>query len=210
MTMIGFKSTLLNATLAVIAAIPLATAGLFTSAGSAQAYTGAFTFDGDGTTATINNTGVDFVTNPGRIELGVKTGDFSSDSFGNIYDFFTPLGAPSALFIDIDPVANGAKELFLTRVLGPTFGNALGGAKISFDFHGFFEDGSKAIGNIDFTTFDFDSAETASAAYTAGTTIRGSFKGVTVSSVPEPTTLLGLGLVGASMTVARRRKVAKA
>jgi PEP-CTERM motif len=44
--MISFKSKLLNATLAVTAAIPLATAGLFTSAGSAQAaaLTGGFNF----------------------------------------------------------------------------------------------------------------------------------------------------------------------
>ncbi|MEA5623650.1 PEP-CTERM sorting domain-containing protein [Nostoc sp. UHCC 0251] len=208
--MISFKSRLLNATLAVAAALPLATAGLFTSAGSAQAYIGSFTFDGDGTIANIHKTGVDFLTNPGRIELGAKKGDFSGDSFGNIYDFLTPLGGPSTLFIDLDPVANGAKELSLTSVLAPTFGTVFGGATISFNFSGVFEDGSKAIGNIDFTTFDFDSEEAVSTAYTAGTTITGSFKGVTVSSVPEPATLLGLGLIGASMTVVRRRKVAKA
>ncbi|MEH2050541.1 PEP-CTERM sorting domain-containing protein [Nostoc sp.] len=204
--MISFKSTLLNATLAVAAALPLATAGLFTSAGSAQAYTGKFTFDGDGTTANITNTGVDFLTNPGRIELGLKSGDFSGDSLGNIYDFLTPLGTPSTLFIDLDPIGNGGKELSLTSILGPTFDTVFGGSTISFNFRGLFEDGSQAIGNIDFTTFDFDSKESVSAAYTAGTTIRGSFKGVTVSSVPEPATLLGLGAVGAVMVMSRRRK----
>ncbi|MEH2416787.1 PEP-CTERM sorting domain-containing protein [Nostoc sp.] len=204
--MIGFKSTLLNATLAITAAIPLVAAGLFTSAGSAQAYTGKFTFDGEGTTANITKTGVDFLTNPGRIELGSKSGDFSGDSFGNIYDFLTPLGGPSTLFIDIDPVANGTKELSLTSVLAPTFGTVLGGSTISFDFFGLFEDGSQAIGNIDFTTFDFDSKEAASDAYITGKTISGSFKGVTVSSVPEPAALLGLGAVGAVMAMSRRRK----
>ncbi|MEH1924185.1 PEP-CTERM sorting domain-containing protein [Nostoc sp.] len=46
--MISFKSTLLNATLAVAAALPLAAAGFFTSAGSAQAasLTGDFSFSG--------------------------------------------------------------------------------------------------------------------------------------------------------------------
>ncbi|MEH2117056.1 PEP-CTERM sorting domain-containing protein [Nostoc sp.] len=49
--MINFKSKLLNATLALTAALPLTTAGLFTSAGSAQAaaLTGEFSFNG-GTT----------------------------------------------------------------------------------------------------------------------------------------------------------------
>ncbi|MBN3961279.1 PEP-CTERM sorting domain-containing protein [Nostoc sp. NMS8] len=46
--MISLKSKLLNATLAVTAALPLATAGLFTSVGSAQAasLTGEFSFNG--------------------------------------------------------------------------------------------------------------------------------------------------------------------
>ncbi|MEH1865459.1 MAG: PEP-CTERM sorting domain-containing protein [Nostoc sp.] len=46
--MISLKSKLLNATLAATAALPLATAGLFTSAGSAQAaaLTGEFSFNG--------------------------------------------------------------------------------------------------------------------------------------------------------------------
>ncbi|MBC1219549.1 PEP-CTERM sorting domain-containing protein [Nostoc sp. UCD121] len=46
--MIGFKSILLNATLAITAALPLATAGMFTSAGSAQAAAlkGEFSFNG--------------------------------------------------------------------------------------------------------------------------------------------------------------------
>ncbi|MHC5848320.1 PEP-CTERM sorting domain-containing protein [uncultured Nostoc sp.] len=48
MIMIGLKSKLLNATLAATTALPLAAAGLFTSAGSAQAaaLTGEFSFNG--------------------------------------------------------------------------------------------------------------------------------------------------------------------
>ncbi|MBD2528044.1 PEP-CTERM sorting domain-containing protein [Nostoc flagelliforme FACHB-838] len=55
--MIGFKSKLLNVTLAITAAIPLATAGLFTFVDSAQAaaLTGELSFDGGKSKTIIGN-----------------------------------------------------------------------------------------------------------------------------------------------------------
>ncbi len=197
--MIGFKSKLLNATLGVTAALPLAAAGLFTSAGSAQAYTGGFTFDGAGTTAGITKTGITFNPEPGTIDLGVKQGDFLNDTNGTIYSFLNA-SLPSK-FIDVGP-QDGLKLLTLTNLVTPEFKSIFGGTEISFDFNGFFEDGSQAIGNIDFTALDTQAQTT----YNAGKIINASFKGVTVSSVPEPAALLGLGGVGAVMAMSRRRK----
>ncbi len=84
--MIGFKSTFLNATLALTVALPLATAGLFTSAGSAQAYIGSFNYStsdrnpsDEPTLATISKNAVSFFPNPGAILLTDRTGDFASN-----------------------------------------------------------------------------------------------------------------------------------
>lgn len=129
--MINFKSKLLNATLAVTAAIPLATAGLFTSAGSAQAYTGGFTFDGGGTIANITKTGTTFAPNPGSIALGLKQGDFLSDTNGTIYSFLNA-SLPSK-FIDVGP-QDGIKLFSLTNLVTPAFTSISGGTQISIDF----------------------------------------------------------------------------
>lgn len=199
--MIGFKSTLLNATLAITAALPLAAAGFFTSAGSAQAYTGGFTFDGAGTTANVSNTGIAFNPNAGSIALGLKQGDFVSDTDGSIYSLLNS-SLPSK-FIDVG-LQDNVKLLSLTNLFTPAFTSISGGTEISVDFKGFFEDGTQAIGNIDFTTLT--SLANATSAYNSGGTIFASFKGVTVTAVPEPAVLLGLGAVGAVMAMSRRRK----
>ncbi|HYX18190.1 MAG TPA: PEP-CTERM sorting domain-containing protein [Nostoc sp.] len=95
--MINFKSKLLNATLAVTAAIPLATAGLFTSAGSAQAaaLSGAIQF-GDGLTASplATSSAIELFQDaltftpqpitPIGITTGSATGNFSAFNSGNI------------------------------------------------------------------------------------------------------------------------------
>ena len=200
--MINLKSKLVNATLAASFAIPLVSAGIFTSAGSAQAYTGGFTFDGSGTTANITKTGITFNPAPGSIALGNKDGDFLNDTNGTIYSFLNA-SLPSK-FIDVG-AKDGVKLLSLTNLFTPSFKTILGGTDISFDFYGLFEDGSKAVGNIDFTALRIN-AKQAETAYNQGEIKKASFKGVTVSSVPEPAALLGLGAVGAVMAMSRRRK----
>ncbi|MEH2142513.1 PEP-CTERM sorting domain-containing protein [Nostoc sp.] len=205
--MIGFKYKLLNAILAVTAAIPLATTGLFTSAGSAQAYTGSFNYipsynssTDEVTDVTLNKNSVNFLPNPGAILLTHRTGDFASSSTGFIKSFQTNPFISSA-FIDVGAL-DGNKLLSLTSLDPAVFTSQPGGIDINLAFKGLFEDGSKAEGYITFAIQD----TAAQAIYENGGTISGTFTGLAVSTVPEPAALLGLGAVGGVMAMSRRRK----
>ncbi|MEH1943522.1 MAG: PEP-CTERM sorting domain-containing protein [Nostoc sp.] len=206
--MIDFKSKLLNATLALTVAIPLATAGLFTSAGSAQAYIGSFNYSTSDrnpsdlpTTATISNTFVNFLPDPGAILLSHQTGDFLSDSRGFIKGFqINPFLSPSA-FIDVGTL-DGKKLFSLTSLDPAVFTPQNGGTDINLKFKGIFDDGSQGEGYITFATQDTAAKTT----FDKGGTISASFTGLAVTSVPEPAALLGLGAVGAVMVMSRRRK----
>lgn len=57
-------------------------------------------------------------------------------------------------------------------------------------------------GYITFATQD----NNAQAEYNAGQKFQATFTGLAVTTVPEPSTMLGLGLVGAGMVMSRRRK----
>ncbi|MEH2322898.1 MAG: PEP-CTERM sorting domain-containing protein [Nostoc sp.] len=212
--MIGFKFKLLNATLAVAAALPLAAAGLFTSAGSAQAYIGSFNYSTSlnglnaPTKATLSKTSVNFLPNEGAILLTEQTGDFASDFTGFIKSFqINPFISPSA-FIDVGTL-DGNKLLSLTNLDPAVFTPQNGGIDINLGFNGLFEDGSKAKGYITFAVKDIDPKGTytdAKAAYNNGQTISGSFTGFAITTVPEPAALLGLGAVVGVMAMSRRRK----
>ncbi|WP_392481172.1 PEP-CTERM sorting domain-containing protein [Nostoc sp. C110] len=206
--MIDFKSKLLNATLALTVAIPLATAGLFTSAGSAQAYIGSFNYStsdrnpsDEPTQATLSKTSINFLPNPGAILLTNQTGDFLSNSRGFIKSFQTnPFISPSG-FIDVGTL-DGIKLLSLTSLDPAVFTPQNGGTDINLGFKGLFEDGSKAEGYITFATQDTAAKTT----YDNGGIINASFTGLAVTSVPEPAALLGLGAVVGVMAMSRRRK----
>ena len=213
--MIGFKSILLNATLAVTAALPLAAAGLFTSAGSAQAYIGSFNYSTSDrnlsnlpTKATISKTSVNFIPDDGAILFTEQTDDFSSDIRGFIKSFqINPFTSPSG-FIDVGTL-DGIKLLSLTSIEPAAFTTQPGGIDINLKFKGLFEDASKAEGYITFAIKDnpVDKSYTnAKVAYDEGKTVYGSFTGFAVTTVPEPAALLGLGAVGAVMAMSRRRK----
>jgi hypothetical protein len=215
--MIGFKSILLNATLAVTTALPLAAAGLFTSAGSAQAYIGSFNYQpydanssGELTEVALSKNFVNFIPNNGSIALTQRSDDFANilDSKGFIKSFkINPFTSPSA-FIDVGTL-DGIKLLSLTSIDPVIVGLQPGGIDINLGFQGLFEDGSKAKGYITFAIKDnpVDKSYTnAKVAYDEGKTVYGSFTGFAVTTVTEPAALLGLGAVGAVMVMSRRRK----
>ncbi|MDZ8184620.1 MAG: PEP-CTERM sorting domain-containing protein [Nostoc sp. ChiSLP02] len=211
-----FKSTLLNATLAVTAAIPLATAGLFTSAGSAQAaaLNGSFNFTGAGfpaTTVTVSNTSLQFSPSPGLASLSLQSGSFTAFNAASIFNVTTSPLTPGSLFIDLGVFAtpgtltDGANTFSLTSFDTPTFKSQNGGTDININYLGFFDDGlgnkTSAKGYITFATQDANAETT----YKNGGKFNATFTGLAVASVPEPATLLGLGAVGGVMAVSRRR-----
>ncbi|MEH2054979.1 MAG: PEP-CTERM sorting domain-containing protein [Nostoc sp.] len=224
--MIGFKSILLNATLAITAAIPLAAAGLFTSAGSAQAVTlnGSIGLSG---TSTIDNVG----TNPTTTSITFTNVNITpSSSTGDFLAFSPNLGTT--------PIAIKTLNLNRTAILSNTSATYSTGTYTQF-----INFGSETLDGITgLLTFDLDDSVVTRTTLFGGNSINfnaldgilgefnfngqtlaagilnASFSGgastyqLTLStlpvSVPEPTTMLGLGLVGAGMvmSMSRRRK----
>ncbi|MBE8970148.1 PEP-CTERM sorting domain-containing protein [Nostocales cyanobacterium LEGE 12452] len=217
--MINFKSKLLNATLAASFAIPLATAGMFTSAGSAQAVTlnGSIGLTG---TSIVPSDGI----NPGTTSIkfvdvdGVDTdGDFTA---------FSPSLSGTGISIN---------TLNLTKIANISSTTATYSTGVYTPFINF---GSRTLGSTTaLLTFDLDdsvvtrtrkSATNINDVILDGITGKFNFNGKTIGvgnlgaslngatstyhltleavSVPEPTTMLGLGLVGAGMIMSRRRK----
>ncbi|MCC5607278.1 PEP-CTERM sorting domain-containing protein [Nostoc sp. CHAB 5834] len=214
--MINFKSKLLNATLAVTAAIPLATAGLFTSAGSAQAVTlsgsiglnGTSVVPNDGSnpaTTSITFTDVDGVSSP--------SGDFAAFSptlSGTGITISTlNLTKISDLTSTIAKYSTGIYTPFInfgSRTLGSTT------ALLTFDLddsvvtrNQIFDDTILDVAGIT-GKFNFDGQTIARGALSASVSGASSTYQLTLTTVPEPTTMLGLGLVGAGMVISRRRK----
>lgn len=215
--MIGFKSKVLNATLAATFAIPLATAGMFTSAGSAQAAAlkGGFNYGGAGfpaTTVTVSKTSLQFDPSPGLASLSLRSGDFTAFNAASIFNVTTNPLASGSLFLDLGIFAtpgtltDGANTFSLTSFDTPTFSIQNAGTNVRVNYLGFFDDGSgnktNAEGYITFVTQDIDAEGT----YNSGKTFHATFTGLAVTTVPEPTALLGLGAVGAVMAMSRRRK----
>ncbi|MEA5582493.1 PEP-CTERM sorting domain-containing protein [Nodularia harveyana UHCC-0300] len=203
--MMTSKSNFFKSALAALATVPVA-ATIFTPAGSAEAFTGGFTFDGAGTNSAISALGATFIPDPGTISISNAEGDFFADTTGSIFSFL--VGPTNTPIIDVGAL-DGTKVLTLINVEAPSIqGLAPNLSDIRYDFTGTFEDGSNANGFVNFSTLLGASA--AQTAFGLGQTINASFSGATVAvnnvTVPEPATLLGLGIVAAGMAVSRRRK----
>ncbi|MBG1262762.1 PEP-CTERM sorting domain-containing protein [Nostoc commune] len=215
--MISFKSTLLNATLAATFAIPLAAAGLFTSTGSAQAVT---------LNGSIGLSGIAVVPNDGdnpnttKIEFSNVSGITSFNDFAN----FLP---------SLNPADIKIKTLTLTKVADLSTTMATYNTGI---YTPFIEFGSQTLGTTTAAlTFDLDNSVVTRIGIQDIGIFDGTLKGITgkfnfngqtigagflsaslsgdastyqltLTTVPEPTTMLGLGLVGAVMVMSRRRK----
>ncbi|MEH2227366.1 PEP-CTERM sorting domain-containing protein [Nostoc sp.] len=217
--MINFKSKLLNATLAASFAIPLATAGLFTSAGSAQAVT---------LNGSIGLTGTSIVPSDGINPATTSIKFVDVDGINTYGDFAAFSPSLSGAGITINTL-----NLTRTAVLSSTTATYSTGV-----YTPFINFGSQTLGSTTaLLTFDLDdsvvtrtrkSATNINDVILDGITGKFNFNGKTIGvgnlgaslngktseyhltleavSVPEPTTMLGLGLVGAGMVMSRRRK----
>jgi hypothetical protein len=217
--MIGFKSTLLNATLAITAALPLAAAGLFTSAGSAQAaaLTGDLSLVGNGT-ATLFANSLTF-NSPNTFAVSsdpnVTNGLFSAFTEGTINNIlaFTPTSSAINPFIDLgtDAASISDNENIFTltsatyQLTQSTIPNLV---SINILTDGFF---TSALGDISngegiLTLQALGTVASLQNSLNGGQGISATYSGFYFATVPEPATVLGLGLVAAGMVMSRRRK----
>ncbi|MHC5743022.1 MAG: PEP-CTERM sorting domain-containing protein [Nostoc sp.] len=218
--MINFKSKLVNATLAATFAIPLATAGMFTSAGSAQAVS---------LTGSIGLTGTSIVPNDGVNPLTTSIKFVDVDGVDTDGDFaaFSPNLNPGAgitintLNLTRTAVLSGTTATYSTGVYTPfiNFGSRTLGtttALLSFDLDDSVVTRIRKSGTnindviLDGITGKFNFNGKTIAVGNLGASINGKTSEYHLTldavSVPEPTTMLGLGLVGAGMIMSRRRK----
>ncbi|MEH2088791.1 PEP-CTERM sorting domain-containing protein [Nostoc sp.] len=224
--MISLKSKLVNATLAATFAIPLATAGMFASAGSAQAaFLSSVSFSGN---LTLQETGKNTpnievaqfdnpatVTSANGIFTGVqKVTVGNNDPYSLILDLLpgTTKSKPTTVSADykvrvssiVDPFLsfdNGIKFKAttiddITRKNTKSINNIYTTSLDAFKIYGTFYNGTNAIGDGSVTTLKQGN--------NPGQYI---FQIDAISqSVPEPTTILGLGALGTVMAMSRRRK----
>ncbi|MDZ8051508.1 MAG: PEP-CTERM sorting domain-containing protein [Aulosira sp. ZfuVER01] len=207
--MFDIKSKVLNATLAATFAIPLATAGMFTSAGSAQAaaLTGDFSLAGLGA-AELKQNSLTFL-NPQTFIIPYATGtfgSFNSGSINNILSFGSPASAINP-FLDLG--AKDGFDIFNLTSASYTTEDAGNFVAVKVTTDGFFKSATGEItqGQGFFTFQKVGTKAAIDKDLADGKTVSGlTYSASYFATVPEPTTLLGLGAVGAVMAVSRRRK----
>lgn len=234
--MFGFKSKLINATLAATAAIPLATAGTFTFAATAQAaaLSGEFQFQGGFTAnpfatslVTLSKDTLNFTPQPiTPFGVAANTGSFAAfntGNIGNIISFasdiadnpfmdFGNLNIPGVI-LPGENTTSITDNINTFTLKSADYSIAQSGANVAIDVQlwGIFTSAtgekSNGAGNLTFQVNNQTVAQVNSTLASGGSISNLSFSGgAFTTSVPEPTTLLGLGLVGAVMGVSRRRK----
>ncbi|MBN3924115.1 PEP-CTERM sorting domain-containing protein [Nostoc sp. NMS4] len=222
--MINFKSKLVNATLAATFAIPLATAGLFTSAGSAQAagFSGSFNYDPyapRGTTQPTVQVGSNSLAfkpqSPVELDLAEQTGTFIGFDIAGIYNATLPydnIFFDLGKFNDANNTSNDGKNVFVLESLDAPILSSNNGVTGVVNFKGYFTDTIGSLtktagkGHLNFSLNPLVKLADANTALSNGKKITGTFTGAAFTSVPEPAALLGLGAVGAVMAISRRRK----
>lgn len=208
--MIASKSQFLKAAVATLAALPVAAAGVFTSADSAQAAAlkGSFFLTGDGL-AEFANSGdsLNFLApNTFTINPAASTGSFtafSSGTVGNIISFLADTATNP--FVDL----GGGNTFTVTSasyVVGGTATSRL--SPIDVTVRGFFTSSTADVsGGEGLLTLQAIGNKPAVEAAIASNSLPGvTYSGVYLATVPEPATMLGLGVVGAAMFAANRRK----
>lgn len=204
-----------KALLGTLAAAPLVVAGTLANAGSAHAaaLTGEFQFSGGGTTATVSQTKLDF-TEPGQIFVNLQTGTFTPFTTAYINDLESiPTNAPlHNPFLDLG-ADDGIDVFNLTKIGNYNFAQSGNNVAIDIAVFGKFlsasGDLSNGAGNLTFQVNNKTVNEVKTLLANGGS-LNVTFSGGAFASVPEPTTILGLGVVGGAMVASRRRKASQA
>ncbi|NEN91431.1 MAG: PEP-CTERM sorting domain-containing protein [Okeania sp. SIO3H1] len=195
----------------IIVSAPLAVATVF-NAGTANAavLSGNFSFDGAGNTISFDENMLDFA--EGGIALSLKNGYFAGvNSDAQIFDI-SGLAALDDMDTDIAPVKfielSDGTTLNLTSFNDFTFTPQIGTTDINLGFSGFFlndEDMTYAAGSITFQVI----GELDKDSFAGDGTFEASFSGVVFADnakVPEPATMLGLGVVAAGSAFGLKKK----
>ena len=202
-----------NKILASIVAAPFAASAVFAHAdvASAAALTGRFSFDGSdsnpATTVILSNNGFDFTPDDAKIDIKLATESFTAFNDAYIYDLVDPVNSTPSLFMDFG--AEDGQDILYATSLGEYQYSDLGFGVtgINVGFEGFFEsstgDRSQAVGGITLQTVGSIAQAKNDV---ANGNLEATFSGVTIASTPEPTTLLGLGVIATGLVASRRKK----
>lgn len=218
-----------KAILGSLAVLPLAAAGVLANAGAANAVAlvGDFQISSFQTKANVSLTSVDFFTEPNEVFIPASTGTFDSLGFSaasikdiveipnagsNINNPFLDLG----FFGDEDSITDVENIFQVKNVENYQFLNAGSGTTISIGFAGDFisETGEITLGtgNLTFQVAGKSAAQTEALLNSGQTLTDVTFSGAFISAtaVPEPATMLGLGVVAGSLALSRAGKKNKA
>lgn len=218
--MVISKSNFLKGAVAALAAVPVAVAGVFTSAGSAQAVslTGNFNLFGNtAATLTLDTLTVDA---PNTFNILLPTDQFAgftSGIIGSIFDFdpdTNPNPVASTPYLTLLGGAYSGSEYFAETAIYTVDPGALAGTvAIKVETTGTFQNAVsgrlsrgqgiitlQAIGDVASVKNTLDLGGNVRATYS------GLYFGAVRATTPEPTTILGLAFVGAGIAASRRRK----
>ncbi|NEN91433.1 MAG: PEP-CTERM sorting domain-containing protein [Okeania sp. SIO3H1] len=206
-----------NIMIAALVSAPLAVATVF-NAGTANAavLSGNFSFDGAGNTISFDENMLDFAGD--EIVLSLQNGDFAGlDSDAKIFDISSGLAALDGMDTVMAPVKfielSDGTTLNLTSFNDFTFTPQIGTTDINLGFSGFFlnnGDVTDAAGSITFQVI----GELNEDSFAGDETFEASFSGVVFGTedtedsvrVPEPSTMLGLGVVAAAFAFGLKKK----
>ncbi len=212
-----------NAIIASLASIPFAVAGVFSAgAANAAALTGHFGFDGiDNPTSYVgfDTSMIDFKTSPAGGDPQISIKNFSPVSsgsflgFNSAYIYDATFGGVPSLFMDLG-AEDGLDTLTVTGFMpGSHFGyydlvDKGATTDVNLGFWGEFTSATGEVSNAEGSlTFQYAGtfAETKSA-LESGQMLNGTFSGAVIAGVPEPTTMLGLGVVAAASAFGLKKK----